>query len=101
MTNGRTTVPDRGETRALLDAMDEQAEAFLTSCVTFAKFMQTDVEFEMAHDLLKAMTAEIYRRKEFYEKRVDPISGKLAIQTEVPPPPVNVDWDEVFRRASQ
>lgn len=80
MTNGRTTVPDRGETRALLDACDEEAEAFLVACVTFARFMQNEVEFGLAYDLLKAMTEEVYKRKEFYEKRVDPISGKIKTE---------------------
>lgn len=81
-----TFPPDRAEIKALMDAMDDQAEAFLVSCVHFAQYMQTEVEFGLATDLLKGMMEENYARLEYYRGRINEISGKLVAQTGTPPP---------------
>lgn len=72
----RPTLPSEAETRALMDACDAQAEAFLVSCVHFCQYMQTQVEFGLAHDILEGMKEETYARLGYYERRISEITGK-------------------------
>ncbi len=87
---------DRTELSQLIDAMDDQAESFLVSCVHFAKFMQSDIEVGTAYDVLLAMTQETYARLEYYRSRVDPISGVVKPSAEPLPP--SSDTRSAFRR---
>ena len=67
------------ELRALIDAVDDQAAAFLIACVHFAKLMQVDVEQGDAYDVLKAITEEMYARRDYYQSYIDPTSNRIIL----------------------
>ncbi len=72
------------EKKALIQAVDDQAESFLTACVQLAKFMQTEVETSLGIDLLKQATENMLNVYQFYEKNIDPISGKMPPDPDKP-----------------
>lgn len=69
----------QAELKALIDAVDEQAESYLIACVHFAKFMQVDVNQDDAYDVLKAMAEETYERLNYYQRHLDPITDRVVL----------------------
>ena len=77
---------DDAEKRGLIDAVDDQAEAFLTACVHFARLMQLEAEPGLASSLLKVQTENMLRLYQYYEQNIDPITGKVPPEEPKQPP---------------